>query len=234
MSRFTDIFSNRHTILPVIHVQSEEQAFRNVSIAQEAKADGVFLIGHTMPFLKLLKIHDSLREQFPSFWMGMNCLDLPPKDTFEAVGEKVDGIWTDNAMVDENATEQPRADEVLKVQSKIGWKGLYFGGTAFKYQRRVEELEAAAKLASRYMDVVTTSGPGTGHAAGLDKIKRMKSALGDIPLAIASGITPENVKTYMPYADCFLVATGISKSFEELDPLLVEKLVEIVRSYDRW
>jgi hypothetical protein len=36
----------------------------------------------------------------------------------------------------------------------------------------------------------------------------LKRALGDWPLAIASGITPENVGEYLPVADCFLVATG--------------------------
>lgn len=79
------------------------------------------------------------------------------------------------------------------------------------------------------MDVVTTSGPGTGKAAAVEKIRTMKEALGDFPLAIASGITPENVSDYLPYADCFLVATGISRNFEQLDPARTHALVEAVR-----
>src|SRR5262245_19066696 len=82
-----------------------------------------------------------------------------------------------------------------------------------------------------YMDVVTTSGPGTGHAADTNKIWRMKLALGDTPLAIASGITPENVGNYLPHADSFLVATGISHSFTELDPSRVRALIERVRAF---
>jgi predicted TIM-barrel enzyme len=58
----------------------------------------------------------------------------------------------------------------------------------------------------------------------------MKKALGDCPLAIASGITPENVADYLEVADCFLVATGINASWTELDPLLVRKLVQTVES----
>jgi hypothetical protein len=34
-------------------------------------------------------------------------------------------------------------------------------------------------------------------------------ALGDLPLAIAGGIIPENVRDYLPISDCYLVATGI-------------------------
>ena len=56
----------------------------------------------------------------------------------------------------------------------------------------------------------------------------MKEAVGDFPLAIASGITPENVADYLDVADCFLVATGISRSFTELDPAKVRSLSEQV------
>ncbi len=83
-----------------------------------------------------------------------------------------------------------------------------------------------------FMDVVTTSGPGTGHAVHVDKIRAMKEALGQFPLAIASGITAENVQDYLPWSDCYLVATGISKSFVELDPILVKALIARVRNHD--
>jgi len=135
-------------------------------------------------------------------------------------------------MVKEGRLEQPDARKVLESQMRHGWQGLYFGGVAFKYQRSVDDLQMAASTARDYMSVVTTSGPGTGAAARVEKIRTMKLGLRDYPLAIASGITPDNVGDYLPYSDCYLVATGISRSFEDLDPLLTRRLVEIVRVYD--
>ena len=136
----------------------------------------------------------------------------------------------DNAGIDEREDEQSEADEAAAARERSGWDGLYFGGVAFKYQRPVEDLTRAARLAVRYMDVVTTSGPGTGIAAARDKIAEMKEAVGGFPLAIASGITPENVSDYLDVTDCFLVATGISRSFTELDLQKVCMLIEQVRS----
>jgi predicted TIM-barrel enzyme len=81
------------------------------------------------------------------------------------------------------------------------------------------------------MDVVTTSGPGTGQAARPEKVRAMKEAIGSHPLALASGVTPENVTDYLAWVDCFLVATGISYTFEELDPGRVADLVEVVRTW---
>jgi predicted TIM-barrel enzyme len=46
---------------------------------------------------------------------------------------------------------------------------------------------------------------------------------------LPSGITPDNVTDYLPYADAFFVATGVSGSFTELDPGKVLELVRKVR-----
>ena len=231
-SRFRHVFTNRHVVLPVIHVASAEQARRNTAIAKTAGADGVFLINHSIASDALLNIYGEIADLFPNWWIGVNCLDLDPETVFARISPRVSGVWVDNAMIQEGQTDQPDAEAVLRAQSENGWKGLYFGGVAFKYQRHVSDLTKAAQVARGFIDVVTTSGPGTGKAAHVEKIRTMKAALGDFPLAIASGITPDNVLDYLPHSDCYLVATGIGSSFEELDPVLVNRLIANVRAYD--
>ncbi len=231
LSRFRRVFPQRHVVLPVIHVESTEQALRNARIARSADADGIFLINHTGFCEDLLTIHRRLHDEFPDWWIGINCLDLDPEDVFERLPEEVAGLWVDDAGIDERTRDQPDAAMVARARQESGWDGLYFGGVAFKYQRPVEDLTSAARIAARYMDVVTTSGPGTGIAAARDKIVAMKEAVGDLPLAIASGITPENVADYLGVADCFLVATGISRSFTELDLEKVNRLLGRVRAF---
>ncbi|HEX3797600.1 MAG TPA: adenine phosphoribosyltransferase [Verrucomicrobiae bacterium] len=221
----------RHVVLPVIHVEAEAQALKNTEIAFQHDSDGVFLINHSIGSHSLLGIAAQVRRQFPNAWIGVNCLGLDPQEIFERVNENINGIWVDNAMVDERKEVQTEAERILAAREKSGWKGLYFGGVAFKYQREVTDLEGAACIAARYMDVVTTSGPGTGYAALREKITRLKAGLGDRPLGIASGITPENINDYLDTADCFLVATGVSQSFTELDPARVQSLIQKVRAY---
>lgn len=231
MNRLAEIFpGHRHVLLPVIHVEDERQALREANVAREAHCDGVFLINHAISSRELLKVHEAVTKKFPNWWAGVNCLDLEPVECFETISNTVAGVWVDNAHIDERREKQAIAECVLATRKRKGWRGLYFGGVAFKYQRTVEDIQTAARTASLYMDVVTTSGPGTGESASVEKIARMKAALGTTPLAIASGITPENVSDYLPHADCFLVATGISKSWSEFDPAKVKALVRAVRS----
>lgn len=230
-ARDRSIFRRRHVVLPVIHVVSAEQALRNARIAFDAHADGVFLINHGMQWDELLRIHDIVDRAFPGRWIGVNCLDLAPEQVFAQISERVAGVWVDDARIREDLPEQTAAAALARARVAAGKPALYFGGVAFKYQRAVDDVGRAARIAAGYVDVVTTSGPGTGRPADREKIAAMKAALGATPLAIASGITPENVGDYLPIADCFLVATGISSAFDELDPARVRALVDRVHAY---
>jgi hypothetical protein len=231
MNRFRETFANRHIILPVIHVAEPEQALRNAEIARRQGCDGVFLIRHEIDYRELLRIHHQLFEAFPDWWIGVNCLDLSPSQVFDVITDEVAGVWVDNAMIDEREPVQVEAVAIRAAREQSGWQGLYFGGVAFKYQRQVEDVERAARLATAYMDVLTTSGPATGEPADRVKIETMKAVLGDFPLAIASGTTPENAGGYLEMADCFLVATGISKSWLAFDEERVRDFVRRVRTY---
>ena len=232
MTRFRATFASRHVVLPIVHVRTREQTLRNLHLAREAGADGAFLLSHgEIGDLELLAIHQDLTRLLPEFWLGVNCLGLPVEELFARAGSRVAGIWTDDALIDEDSDDQPAARRVLDAQQASGWRGLYFGGVAFKYQRPVEDVAAAARRAAGYMDVVTTSGPGTGQSAPPGKVRLMKQAIGDHPLALASGVTPENVTEYLPWIDCAIVATGISYNFEDLDPARVRDLVRVVRAW---
>jgi predicted TIM-barrel enzyme len=235
MNRIREVFGVHRVVLPVVHPVSFADAMTSVGVAHAAGVKGVFTINQGMNAAEVLQLVLEIRRRYPSLWVGVNLLGHSPAEMltegFAACEGRIDGLWSDNAHIDERAAEQPRAAEF--VTARRGWSGLYFGGVAFKYQRPVHDLARAAKLASRWLDVVTTSGPGTGQAADPEKIRVMKQALGDHPLAIASGVTPENVTDYLAHADCFLAATGVSYTFEDLDPDRVRDMVRVVRAWRR-
>lgn len=53
-----------------------------------------------------------------------------------------------------------------------------------------------------------------------------RAAIGnDAPLAIASGVTPDNVSAFLPHVSHILVSTGVSASFHEFDPARLRALV---------
>lgn len=210
-------FRRKKVFLPVIHPISRQHALRALAAAREEGADGVFLINQGMRTDKTLALLDDFLSD-ADFWIGVNILGVDAQALVTKLFNNFapPGIWSDRA--------DPQTD-------RRGWSGLYFGGFSFKYQSEVrpEDEEREIRRARAHgVDVVTTSGPGTGEPADLDKVRRMKEILGDEPLAIASGITPDNVRQYTPHADVFLVATGVEQEFGVFDPDKLRRVADAI------
>lgn len=224
-------------VLPVIHVLDTPRTIRNVQTLVNAGAQGCFLINHDFEPEKFLPIIRDVRAAFPSLWMAVNFLAVTGKDAFPILADlqnegcQVDAYWADDACIDEDGANV-KAKEIDAVRKECGWNGLYFGGTAFKKQREVDPSRYgdAAREACAFMEVIATSGVATGQEADLGKIEVFRKAIGDRPMALASGISPANAKDYRD-VDCFMVATGINETgnFYDIDPEKLAELMAITR-----
>jgi len=225
-------------VFPVIHVLDTEQTERNIALAIEGGCPGVFLINHDFDVPEFLPIIRAARQTFAEVWIGLNFLAVTGKTAFPALadlaaeGTRIDAYWADDARIDERRStdDQAEAGEIAKVRQDCGWDGLYFGGTAFKKQREVDPASygTSATLACGFMDVVTTSGVATGRAVDMGKIETFRTHCGETPLALASGITPENVARYGQSVDAVLVSTGINREgdFYNIDPSRLAHLMQ--------
>lgn len=238
----TTQFGKSRVLLPVIHLPDEgKHGMAAVRVALAAGADGVFLINQGTSTSNILKnLIPSYRKEFgPDLWIGVNSLGSAVEDfirlSAETPDRRIDGVWTDNAGVDSllEARYVAARDAYLTARKETGWKGLYFGGTAFKTQREVpqDKLGLVAKRAASFMEVVCSSGRGTGVAADVPKVKTLREAIPGVPMALASGITPENVDPFLPYVEAYLVATGIESSFGVLDPKRTKALADKIHGF---
>ena len=228
-------------VLPVIHVLDSARTRKNVEVLLEAGAQGCFLINHDFEPEKFLPIIRDTRAVFPSLWMAVNFLAVTGKEAFPILGQlqsegcQVDAYWADDACINEDGANI-EAREIADARANSGWDGLYFGGTAFKKQREVapSRYGDAAREACPFMEVITTSGVATGQEADHGKIEAFRAAIGDRPMALASGISPENARDYGD-VDCFMVATGINEpgNFYDIDPGRLNQLMSITRSLSK-
>ncbi len=247
MNKIREVFNKPRVFLPVVHCMDRAQVEAAVAVAIENGADGVWLInqGGMNHDAVLAAAKAAVPE---TLWGGVNLLGFTATRALEKVykataraGWKIDGVWSDDASVrdDERATFQELTlgawnETKASAYTEPHWRPLYFGGVAFKHRRHVpDELlgMAAAKAARDGVDVVTTSGPETGTPPSVDKVKRMRDGLGsDHALAIASGVTPKNIRSFLPYVDAFLVATGIEKKFGTFDPKKLKAVADAIHA----
>lgn len=225
-------------VLPVIHVLDEAQTAAGIEHVIDAGLKGCFLINHDFGIEPFLPILEAIRRRYPDVWLGVNFLAVTGLEAFPVLadlgarGVRIDAYWADDARIDEGSQAQPEAEGIAATRLDCGWHGLYFGGTAFKKQRPVDpgDYARAAGIAGEFMDVVTTSGIATGQSADLGKLADFRGALPERPIALASGITPENARDYA-MVDCFMVATGINfeNDFYRIDPARLSRLVDVCR-----
>jgi hypothetical protein len=191
------------------------------------------LINHGIDTRSLKATWSVVTRAMSGFWIGVNDLTTPAIETARKWETGLAGVWEDHTVMARDLPHLVSARTRAEQWAALETPPLLFGGVAFKYgpdeALTGDGLAVLASAATALVDVVTTSGPGTGYAARLTKIATIRAAIGESPMAIASGITAENVADYLPYADCFLVASGISRNFDELDPAAVSGLVARVR-----
>jgi hypothetical protein len=206
-------------ILPVIHYADDNQTMRNAERAFEAGCEGVMLIEMRGRDSLIVPVSGSIKRVWPDRLVGLNFLNsLAPRELPCATVDHLDMTWTDGQLT--HSADEPWM-EARQVQRIVATRPghLFFCAVAFKYQPEELDPASAARKAAEFGFIPTTSGPATGHAADPAVVAAMRSAIGpDAPLAIASGITPDNAAAYLPSVSHVLVSTGVSASFHEFDP----------------
>jgi hypothetical protein len=76
----------------------------------------VFTINQGMNDGEVLALVGEIHRRYPALWVGVNLLGRSPAealgDALDACG-RIDGIWSDNALVDERAADQPAGTEFI-------------------------------------------------------------------------------------------------------------------------
>jgi predicted TIM-barrel enzyme len=209
-------------IYPVIHILHPDLTRSEIEHCKLAGADGVFLISHRGDSVGVLESAIEAKSKYDeSFKIGINLLGYDALDAVEeAVSAKLDMLWADYIGVDSGGVNTTGC-----MCSKYFDRIQIFASVAFKYQPIELKPEIAAKNALAAGFVPTTSGSGTGHAPEVSKIQLMSKAVNG-NLAVASGMTPENVADYAKYLSYILVSTGVSKDENHLDFFKLKALIE--------
>ncbi|NTV22727.1 MAG: hypothetical protein HGB03_04205 [Candidatus Yonathbacteria bacterium] len=232
------LFPRFFVVIHVQHKTNDNEASKHVieeaTKIFKAGASGIFLIpdyenesnGHSKRATSedLFFYYSEIKKLFPNFPVGVNFLkrfETMESDLIDAIKEKdFNMIQSDGSF----AKIIPLVAEVSRTD--------FFTGLAFKYSRHSsasgDDLKRLCDNIPKFNYVIpTTSGIATGKPADYEKIKEIKTYLSiDQRLGIASGITEENVKTFLEIGVTdFLVATSlIEKNVKGFDILSSEKI----------
>ena len=209
----------------MIHHIDPDTTLAEAKLAIDCDADGVMLISHTGKDEELLEVACAAQRATRLFPVGVNLLSMSALDAAKRAQELgLSWVWADSMGVTSRGLDA--MGQQMQDFARAHPEMTLFAGVAFKYQKPEPDPAEAAHQARLAGFVPTTSGVGTGHAPDIEKIRSMgQSGV----LAIASGMTPENVGFYAPYLTHVLVATGVGRTEHHIDPAKLSRLAKVAR-----
>ena len=232
--------TNNKKLIVVVHCRiqnGKEHAVQEVTKAKNNGADGVFLILHGGRHTALIEIYHVVREKFPDLYIGINFLDLSADSAYENLPEGAQALWTDDG-IDGSGPDQ----SLLKLHEKTQGTELkcrVFAGLAFKYRRNMDfaTIEKYKNEIASLLDIITTSGPGTGQSIDQEKVEKIHSVLPEgKQMGIASGVKfneedGDNVTPCLPYCDWFIVASSLETRNGDLNEERIKLMADHIHAY---
>ena len=221
-------------LLPVLSCYNEIQFKKNIvklySYFQVRGINGIWILSTNSSIEIVIKVFLWAKENYPDFWIGVNLIGHHIPKVLNCLSYiSPDGLWIDNSNVTDKDTQN--IPELITDQfKKLNFKGLYFGGVLFKYNPDMGDPQKILKKTHEYMDVIITSGEGTGIEIDSDKIEFIhQNTKQNMFIANASGITPENVHKIKKKCNIFVVRTSIVDKYNNINLNKLEKLITSIK-----
>jgi predicted TIM-barrel enzyme len=215
-------------VFPVIHFRDPATCLEQAELAHREGADGVFLISHQGDDDALVRVAAHVRQRLPeTFRIGINLLSRQATQACQkALEHDLNMVWADHMGVGSGGlSEQGHwLSRFAKEHPNIA----LYASVAFKYQALEPHPPLAARHALEAGFIPTTSGSHTGSAPSPAKIQSMSAATGGV-LAVASGMTAENLAEFKPHLSAVLVATGIGQDNYRMDPGKLRAFLGVAR-----
>jgi membrane complex biogenesis BtpA family protein len=182
----------------------------------------------------------ALRDALPGVTLGVNVLKNDARAAL-AIACAAGGAFIRvnvhaGAVVADQGIVQSEAYHTLRDRRLLAADVAIFADVQGKHAAPVApvELEQEARdLVHRGLaDALVVSGRATGDATPLGDVKRVRGAVGAVPVLVGSGVTPDNVAELLGVADAAIVGTFVKRDGDvrnPVDPARVRRLVAATR-----
>jgi hypothetical protein len=221
-----------------------DQAFADIDASLEAGADAVCLINEWCSLAELEDTLAQVRRRYPRAPLGVNYLgdeqgkggarNPDPKDPYGYVDSfrlardfALQLVWTDFSGVDLIEEKPPLDLQAVEAERGRGGDFFYCSGVHMKYSTLKDPskpVERSALQAMGWVDGVILTGSKTGVPADPGRVKRVREAIGNYPLGLASGVSPRNAHEVRDLIDFCLVASSLQGENKRIEAAKVRAL----------
>ena len=211
------------------------------ALVVENYGDVPFTAGRVEPatIAAMTVIAQEIRRALPATPLGINVLKCDARAALAvacAVGARFIRVNVHaGAVVADQGLVQTDAHGTLRDRRLLAAEVAIFADVQGKHAvplAPVELEQQARDLTERGLaDGLVVSGRATGEATPIEDVKRVRSAVPDVPILVGSGVTPETAPDLLSVADALIVGTSLKRDGlvgNPVDPQRVRRLVDAV------
>lgn len=237
---FLTLFRNEKPIFGMLHLKGidDEDVFerfkKELDIYVKGGVDAVIVENYFGRYNNLEKALAYVEQANIGIPYGVNCLNVDQMgfelaDKYHAAFVQLDSVV---------GHVRPRDEETLTAFFKLyreRYNVMILGGVRFKYQPVLSEnsVEEDLKIAMTRCDAVCVTQDATGQETSMEKIKQFRAGLGDFPLIIGAGVTPNNVAEQFEIADGAIVGSYFKDTHKDDGELCADHVKEMMDAVKR-
>jgi len=138
------------------------------------------------------------------------------------------------AMLTDQGLIEGDAYHTLRHRSRLRSKARIFADVHVKHAVPLGDWsleEAANDTVERGLaDALIVSGVGTGQAADLNEVERVRRACPKTKLLLGSGVNADNVRDYLRFADGVIVGSSLKRAGKLTNPVDARRVAALVRA----
>ena len=217
-----EVFTVDKPVLAMLHLMGSthadvlERAKKETDLLFEAGVDAVIVEDYFGDVEDVEAVLQWLQKERPNRLYGVNVLDQFEKtyQLAEAYGAKF--MQVDSVAGHLPPQEDPAYEALCKKYHEKGTV-LILGGVRFKHQPILSgrSLEEDLKLGMQRCDAIVVTGEGTGMETSIDKVKQFRELMGEFPLIVGAGMTPENAGERLRVADGAIVGSYFKDNYKD-------------------
>ncbi|MDY2778071.1 MAG: BtpA/SgcQ family protein [Collinsella sp.] len=232
---FLSLFKEEKPVMAMLHLKGTnpddvmERMKRELDIYISEGVDAVIVENYFGTYGDMRRALEYIRSARSQVVYGVNCLNVDAMG-FELAREFGAAFVQLDSVV---GHVKPRDEESIAAfleLNRASYDGCVLGGVRFKYQPVLSDrtLEEDLEIAKGRCDAVAVTQDATGQETSVEKIRSFRAGLGDFPLIVAAGVTPENAASSLSIADGAVVGSCLKDTRRDDGDVSVQRVRELM------
>jgi predicted TIM-barrel enzyme len=234
-NNFLSLFSETKPIIAMLHLKGSDHKSifnrfkKELKMFVENGIDGVIIEDYFGTYKDMEKALAYIESKELPIPYGVNCLNVDQMGFSLAKKYGASFVQLDSVV----GHVKPRDEDSIEAflaEKREEYSGFILGGVRFKYQPVLSENseDEDLKVAKKRCDAICVTGDATGSETPMKKVERFRESIGNFPLFIGAGVTPETLCNQFKFADGAIIGSYFKQDYKAENEVSEENIKKML------